>query len=152
MGDIPLLSSGDPGGIDEDEDDEYNGDLASPTVEAHVDLLKESCKCPLLVYYCNMLSNSFTVGKVYPEDSTMEIQQLNFPNLFQCFIYNQEHIDSHNSDTSLSAPPRFYGKITVYPSAVATFCAPSDISDIGGMCHEHIYMCSQIFEERASVP
>ena len=50
-GDVPLPSSSDPGGIDEDEDDEYDGDLASPTVEAHVDLLKKSCKYLLLVYY-----------------------------------------------------------------------------------------------------
>ena len=57
VGDVPLLSSGDPGGIDEDEDDEYDGDLASPMVEAHVDLSKKSCKYLLLVYYCNTLSN-----------------------------------------------------------------------------------------------
>ena len=68
----------------------------------------------------------------------MEIQQPNFPNLIQRFIYNQEHLDGHDSDTSLSAPPRFYGKITVYPSAVATFCAPSDILGVGGMRHERI--------------
>ena len=50
-GDVPLPSSCDPGGIDEDEDDEYDGDLAGPTVEAHVDLSKKSCKYLLLVYY-----------------------------------------------------------------------------------------------------
>ncbi|KAF8528622.1 hypothetical protein JB92DRAFT_3081421 [Gautieria morchelliformis] len=38
----------------------------------------------------------------------------------------------------LVALPTFYGKITVYPSAVATFHAPSDISGIGGMRREHI--------------
>ena len=75
-GDVPLPSSGDPGGIDGDEDNEYDGDLASSMVEAHVDLLKKSFKYLLLVYYCNTLSNSFTVGKVYLEDITMEIQQL----------------------------------------------------------------------------
>ena len=32
----------------------------------------------------------------------------------------------------------FYGKITVYPSAVATFHAPSDISGTGGMRSERI--------------
>ena len=56
-GDVPLPSSGDPGSIDEDEDDEYDGDLAGPTVEAHVDLSKKSCKYLLIVYYCNTLSN-----------------------------------------------------------------------------------------------
>ncbi|KAF8802623.1 hypothetical protein BYT27DRAFT_7306648 [Phlegmacium glaucopus] len=32
----------------------------------------------------------------------------------------------------------FYGRITIYPSAVATFHAPSDISGIGGMRRERI--------------
>ena len=35
-------------------------------------------------------------------------------------------------------PPTFYDKITVYPSAVTPFHAPSDISGIGGMCREQI--------------
>ena len=112
---IHLPLSSDPGSIDEDEDDEYDGDLAGPKVEAHVDLLKKSCKCLLLVYYCNMLSNSLTVGKVYPEDITMEFQQPSFPNLIQQFIYNQEHLDGHNvqmesdemySDSKLNIPTR----------------------------------------------
>ena len=139
VGDIPLPSSGDPGGIDEDEDDKYNGDLAGPTVDAHVDLSKKSCKCPLPVYYCNMLSNSFTVRKVYPEDITMEFQQPNFPNLIQQFIYNQEHLDGHNSDISLSVPPMFYGKFTIYPSAVTTSYTPSEILGISGMHCECIH-------------
>jgi hypothetical protein len=41
-------------------------------------------------------------------------------------------------DTSLADLPPFYGKITVYPSAVAMFHAPSDISGIGSMCCEHL--------------
>jgi hypothetical protein len=36
-------------------------------------------------------------------------------------------------DTSLVDLPPFYGKITVYPSAVAMFHAPSDILGIGSM-------------------
>jgi len=32
----------------------------------------------------------------------------------------------------------FYGKISIYPSAIATFHAPSDISGIGGMRRERI--------------
>ena len=53
VGDVPLLSSGDPGSIDEDEDNEYNGDLAGPMVEAHVDLSKKSCKYLLLKPVCD---------------------------------------------------------------------------------------------------
>ena len=35
-------------------------------------------------------------------------------------------------------PAPFYGKISVYPSALATFHAPSDISGVGGMRRERI--------------
>ena len=36
-------------------------------------------------------------------------------------------------------PAPFYRKIAVYPSAVATFHAPSDISGVNGMRHERIH-------------
>lgn len=35
--------------------------------------------------------------------------------------------------------PTFYGKITIYTSAIATFYAPSDISGVGGMHRERIH-------------
>ena len=37
------------------------------------------------------------------------------------------------------ALPTFYGKITVYPSTIATFHTLSDISGIGGMHYKHIH-------------
>jgi hypothetical protein len=39
------LDSGGTGKIDDGEDDEDDGDVAGPTVEAHVDLAKRACKC-----------------------------------------------------------------------------------------------------------
>ena len=80
----------------------------------------------------------FIVGRpVYPEDIAAEIGQPNLLNLIQNFIHDQQH-SNHVSDPSVSALPIFYGKITVYPSAISTFHAPSDISGIGGMHHEWI--------------
>jgi hypothetical protein len=80
-----------------------------------------------------------TVLKVYLEDITTEITQPNLPNLIQWFIHNQQHHDSHSeSYISVSDLPTVYGKMTVYPSAVAMFHTSSDISGIGGMCCEHI--------------
>jgi hypothetical protein len=79
------------------------------------------------------------VDRVYPEDIDLEIED--FADLIQQFIYKQQHSnDSDDSDdtTSVSALPTFYGKITLYPSAVATFHAPSDISGVGGMRRERI--------------
>ncbi|KAF8264141.1 hypothetical protein EI94DRAFT_1594424 [Lactarius quietus] len=46
------------------------------------------------------------------------------------------HHPKSDFDTSLTDLPSFYGKITVYPSAVATFYAPSDLSGVGSMRRE----------------
>ena len=75
---------------------------------------------------------------IYPEDIALEIKQPDFPNLIQQFIYNELLPDHVSNDSSVSALPTFYGKISVYPSAVSTFHAPSDISGIGGMRCEWI--------------
>jgi hypothetical protein len=82
---------------------------------------------------------TFTVHKVYPEDIAAEIKQPNLLDLIQKFIHKQQPDRGSDSDSSASSSlPTFYGKITVYPSAVATFHAPSDISGIGGMRRERI--------------
>lgn len=76
-----------------------------------------------------------TVCKIYPED--IEIEHPHFTDLIQKFIYDQQHSDDC-SNSSVSAHPTFFGMITIYPSAVATFHAPSDLSGIGGMRRERI--------------
>ena len=78
----------------------------------------------------------FTVCKVYPESIVTEIEQPNFPHLIQKFIYNQQH---PNNISNANILPTFYGKITIYISAIATFYAPSDISGVGGMHCECIH-------------
>lgn len=75
--------------------------------------------------------------KVYPKDIAAEIEQPDFPDLIRQFIYDQQHSDAV-SNASISDLPMFYGKISIYSSAVATFHAPSDISGIGGMRRERI--------------
>jgi hypothetical protein len=58
------------------------------------------------------------------------------------FIADQTHADSDSNmslmDTSDDQPPQFDNLITLYPSAVATYFAPSDLSGIGGMHSERI--------------
>lgn len=81
---------------------------------------------------------TFTVHRAYPEDIAVEIEQPEFPDLIHQFIYKEQHSDHDSDDSSVSALPTFYGKVTVYPSAIATFHAPSDISGIGGMRRERI--------------
>ena len=75
---------------------------------------------------------------IYPEDIAVDIEQPDFLDLIQQFIYREQHPDNASDDSSVSALPSFYGKIDVYPSAVATFHAPSDLSGIGGMRRERI--------------
>ena len=61
------------------------------------------------------------------------------------FLYNQLHNDSSSSSSSLTEStdvplaslPNFQGKIQVHPSTVTTFYASSDLSGVGGMCHQH---------------
>ncbi|KAF8268671.1 hypothetical protein EI94DRAFT_1771510 [Lactarius quietus] len=76
-----------------------------------------------------------TLCKVYPNDMAAELEGPDFTDLIQQFIRDQEHPEL-DFDTSLADLPSFYGKIIVYPSAVATFYAPSDLSGVGGMRRE----------------
>lgn len=90
------------------------------------------------LYVVEIYLSTSTAHRIYPEVIATAIEQPNFPDLIQQFIFDQQHPD-HVSDASILDLPTFYGKITVYPSAVATFYAPSDISGIGGMRRERIH-------------
>ena len=95
--------------------------------------LRVSAHC--ITQYCRNILIYMTVCKKYPED--IEIEPYLF-DLIQKFIYDQQHPDDCSNSSSVSAHPTFFGLITIYPSAVATFHAPSDPSGIGGMRREHI--------------
>jgi hypothetical protein len=75
-------------------------------------------------------------------DLATEINQPQLPELIRRFLYDQLYpqADSHltSSNVSLNACPTFSGMISVYSSAAATYCAPSDPSGAGGMRREHI--------------
>ena len=70
----------------------------------------------------------------------MNISQL--PELISRFLYEQEHLDRDQTIPLINIPlascPVYTGKVYVYPSAVATYYAPSDKSGIGGMYRERI--------------
>src|SRR5258705_13969878 len=81
------------------------------------------------------------LGKhTYPDDLADAINQPDFTQLIQQFIYDESgsHSDSETSSASQDLPT-FYEKITVFTSAVATFYAPSDISGIGGVRFKRIH-------------
>ena len=69
-----------------------------------------------------------------------KISQPDLVPLIHKFLQDQLHPNSDSStSTSLSAVLPFFDEpISVYPSAVATFYAPSDLCGTQGMCHECI--------------
>ena len=69
------------------------------------------------------------------------IQQPCLPELLRRFLYDQVHPNSvvSSSDVTLNECPQFYGRISVFHSAVARFYAPSDLCGAGGMYRECIH-------------
>ncbi|KAF8055570.1 hypothetical protein FPV67DRAFT_1435271 [Lyophyllum atratum] len=68
------------------------------------------------------------------------IQQPRFPEALRRFLWGQLHPNSDTSpaNVSLDDCPVFYGRISVFHSAIAHYFAPSDICGAGGMHHERI--------------
>ncbi|KAH9946685.1 hypothetical protein B0H21DRAFT_808643 [Amylocystis lapponica] len=79
----------------------------------------------------------------YPHDAVDLGNHIGMPRLQELirrFLYQQANPNSHlsPSDVPLAACPSFFGRISVFHSAVAMFYAPSDISGLGGMRCERI--------------
>ncbi|KIM40548.1 hypothetical protein M413DRAFT_73023, partial [Hebeloma cylindrosporum] len=68
------------------------------------------------------------------------IQQPHFPTALRQFIWQQLNPDSDIPAHTIPVAdcPDLHGRLKVYHSAIARFYAPSDISGVGGMCHERI--------------
>src|SRR5258708_12284650 len=81
---------------------------------------------------------SILAGKQTAESVQQTLKQPDFVDLICRFLYAQRHPESNIEHISLDDLPAFHEKVTLYPSAVATFYAPSDISGTGGMCCEYI--------------
>jgi hypothetical protein len=122
-----------------DKEDEDGGVVAGPTIEASVTLAKTSRKCIQLLPTDNQYLSNLIGCRVYADDLATDINQPDLILLIQQFLYAQEHPDSDSlaSQAEDDLPP-FREKITVYPSAVATFYSPSDVSGVGGMRNERI--------------
>ncbi|KAJ3495158.1 hypothetical protein NLJ89_g10671 [Agrocybe chaxingu] len=76
--------------------------------------------------------------RVHRLSVTLNLPQL--PQLISRFLYEQENLDLETplDDVPIEDCPVYTGKIQVFPSAVATYYAPSDISGVGGMFRERI--------------
>src|SRR5260370_11769630 len=82
---------------------------------------------------------SILAGKQTAESVQQTLKQPDFVDLIHRFLYAQCHPESNIKHISLDGLPAFHEKVTLYPSAVATFYAPSDISGTGGMHCEYIH-------------
>jgi len=77
------------------------------------------------------------VRRAYADDLAADIDQPNLTLLIQQFLCSQDHSSLPPPQTPDALPP-FLETITVYPSAVASFHSPSDISGGEGMRFERI--------------
>ncbi|KAI9568902.1 hypothetical protein HD554DRAFT_2204879 [Boletus coccyginus] len=77
-------------------------------------------------------------------DLTKELNILKLLTLIYYFLYDQIYGNTHQSsaDVPLKAMPIYRGRMDVFHSALVTFFALSDPSEIGGMHHEHIQATS----------
>lgn len=68
-----------------------------------------------------------------------ELNQPDLPKLIERFLYDQLYAETGSvASNGHQSLPQFHGKISVYMSAISTFCAPSDLSGISGMWHERV--------------
>jgi hypothetical protein len=94
--------------------------------------------CALIIII--IITHIIAACRIYPNDFAADIDgQHDLKYLIQKFLYNQTHPRlSPNQKPEALDLPSFDDKITIYPSAVATFYSPSDISGVGGMRSERI--------------
>lgn len=79
----------------------------------------------------------------YPRDLqelALAVGRPGLPSLIRRFLYDQEYpnADIPGSEVDISLCPEAPARVTLYPSAIATFYAPSDTSGSGGMKRERI--------------
>ncbi|KAI0318160.1 hypothetical protein OF83DRAFT_1163587 [Amylostereum chailletii] len=105
-------------------DDDDGGDLDGPSILGEVILAK--CRVNGLPRPVDMLAAALNIPRL--------------PELIHRFLYDQHHPNSDISsmDVPLANCPNFDGHVLVFPSAIASFYAPSDMSGLGGMRCERI--------------
>ena len=83
------------------------------------------------------MTHNSTGCHTYADDLATDINQPDLVLLIQQFLHIQDHSNFPPSQLPDNPPP-FHQKLTIYPSAVASFYSPSDISGEGGMRYERI--------------
>ena len=92
--------------------------------------------------------NIFSLGDVTADELGHSLNELNFVDTLHSFTAKHNHAHSISDMSPIydsdDEPPKFDELITLYPSAVTKYFAPSDLSGIGGMhsecvCATHIW-------------
>ncbi|KAH9915818.1 uncharacterized protein B0H18DRAFT_1107822 [Fomitopsis serialis] len=111
---------------DEERDDEEDDVVDGPTVHGFVEL----ARCPVRGLPNTLQALSEHIG------------QPALPSLLRRFLFDQQNPQSDvpGDEVSLRECPviNSRSRVRVFPSAVATFYAPSDVSGVGGMRRERI--------------
>ena len=89
----------------------------------------------------------FSAAVVTADVLAHSLDEPDLVNKLRSFFADQTRAGDYNSDVSLmddsdNQLPEIDDLITLYPSAVATYFAPSNLSGIGGMHSEHIHATS----------
>jgi hypothetical protein len=120
--------------------DDDGGEVNGIDILAEVRLARRPSK-----WILNMLTSAYVFTKVpnIPRKIVALSQHLGIPQLsvlISRFLYAQENPTDGRAfeDMPLEECPRYTGKIRVYPSAIATYRAPSDLSGSSSMRYERI--------------
>ncbi|PBK83357.1 hypothetical protein ARMGADRAFT_1055759 [Armillaria gallica] len=120
---ISHVEASTPDSINENDD---GGAVESPGILAEVKLARTPVLASKAPRNIHLLAQRLSLPRL--------------PELVQRFLYEQLSINPQVApeDVDLDQCPQYHGKITVYPSAISTYYAPSDLSGIGGLYRERI--------------
>lgn len=102
-----------------------------------------------LLRLAEFVANPFLVRRVPKtlEDLAIYCGCSELPRLTSLFIYEQTHPNEPSDTASTSQYPIVNSRIRIFPSAIATFHAPSDPCNVAGMHHERI-RCTNLWRKQ----
>lgn len=122
----------------QNDNDDDGGPVEGQGIIGETVLVKKASKLLSIIF--NLSLNYFIVhglskclGQLI---HTLNLPQL--PTLISRFLYQQKNpdLDIPVKEVPIEDCPIYHGKIEVYPSVIATYFAPSNISGVNGMFHE----------------
>ena len=127
----------------EDDNDGSPGPVDGPPILSEVTLARKRGIEVFFVEYTRDTDQSLTLAPKYPRASFQAlgeyIGQVNLGDLVRIFLFYQQHPDfTGTPPLPLCPSTENVEKISVFHSATAVFCAPSNPSGVGGLYRETI--------------